>query len=118
MPFGVVNGPATFQGYINSVLRGYLDRLFIAYLDDISVYSLELTQYTNDVRAVLKRLLKHGLFVKMEKCVFCVEEISFLKFLLTTKGVKMELSRVSTIAEWPEPTAFREIQVFLGFANF
>ena len=30
----------------------------------------------------------------------------------------MELSRVSTIAEWPEPTTFREIQVFLGFANF
>ncbi len=118
MPFGVVNGPATFQGYINSVLREYLDRLCIAYLDDILIYSVDPAQHTNDVRAVLKRLLKHGLFVKLEKCVFRVKEISFLGFLLTTEGVKMEPSRVSTIAEWPEPTTFREIQVFLGFANF
>lgn len=47
-----------------------------------------------------------------------MKEILFLGFLLTTEGVKMEPSRVSTIAEWSEPTTFREIQVFLGFANF
>ena len=77
MPFGVVNGPATFQGYINSVLREYLDRLCIAYLDDILIYSVDPAQHTNDVRVVLKRLLKYGLFVKLEKCVFRVKEISF-----------------------------------------
>ncbi len=99
MPFGVVNGPATFQGYINSVLREYLDRLCIAYLDDILVYSLDLTQNKNDFRAVLKRLLKHRLFVKLEKYIFCVEEISFLGSLLTIKGERMEPSRVFTIAE-------------------
>ncbi len=117
MPFGVVNGPATFQGYINSVLRKYFDRLCITYLNDILVYSLDIMQHTNDVRAVLKRLLKNELFVKLEKCVLRVEEISFLGFLLTTEGVKMEPSRVFTIVEGPQPTTFREIQVFLGFAN-
>lgn len=70
MPFGVVNGPATFQGYINSVLREYLDRFCIAYLDDILIYSVDPSQHTNDVRAVLKRLLKHGLFVKLENVYF------------------------------------------------
>ncbi len=30
----------------------------------------------------------------------------------------MEPDRVCTIAEWPEPTCHRNIQVFLGFANF
>lgn len=49
MPFGLVNGPATFQGYINSVLRKYLDRLCIAYLDDILIYSVDPAQHTNDV---------------------------------------------------------------------
>ena len=41
MPFGVVNGPGTFQCYINFVLREYLDRLCIAYLDDIFIYSVD-----------------------------------------------------------------------------
>ncbi len=58
------------------------------------------------VREVLKQLLKYGLFVKMEKCLFHVEEISFVEFLLTTEGGNMGLSRVSTIAEWPAPTNF------------
>lgn len=95
-----------------------MDRLCIAYLDDILIYSVDPTQHTNDVQAVLKRLLKHGLFVKLEKCVFRVKEILFLGFLLTTEGVKMEPRTVPTFAEWPEPTTFQEIQVSLGFANF
>ena len=118
MPFGVVNGPATFQGYINSVLREYLDLLCIAYLDDILIYSVDPTTHTEDVRKVLKRLLKHGLFVKLKKCVFSIPQISFLGFILTTEGVKMDLTCVSTIKEWPLSSSFCEIQVFLGFANF
>ncbi len=118
MPFEVVNGPATFQGYINSVFREYLDILCIVYLDDILIYSVDPFKHTEAVRQVLKKLLKHCLFVKLEKCVFSVTEISFLGFILTTEGVKMEPSRVSTISEWPEPASHREIQVFLRFANF
>lgn len=66
----------------------------------------------------MKQLLKYELFVKLKKCVFQVEEIAFLDFLLTTKKVKIEPGSVSTTVEWPKPTTFREIQVFLGFANF
>ena len=118
MHFGVVNGPATFQGHINLVLREYLDILYIAYLDDILIYSVDHSKHTEAACLVLKRLLKHGLFVKLAKCMFSVTEISFLGFILTTDRVKIEPSRVSTISEWPKPSTNREIQVFLGFANF
>ena len=118
IPFGVVNGPATFQGYINSVLREYLDLFCFAYLDDILIYSEDIKSHSNDVRKVLERVLKHGLFVKLEKCVFGVAKISFLGFILTTEGVKMDPTWVLTIKEWPLPKSFRDIQVFLGFANF
>ena len=92
MSFGVVNRPAIFQGYINSTLREYLDKLYIAYLDNIFIYSMDPAQHTNNVPAVLKQLLKHGLFVKLEKCVFRVKKISFLGFLPTIEGLKMEPS--------------------------
>ncbi len=118
MYFEVVNGPATFQGHINLLLREYLDILCIAYLDDILIYSVDRSKHTEAVYLVLKRLLKHGLFVKLEKCMFSVTEISFLGFILTTDRVKMELSRLSTISEWPKPNTNREIQVFLRFPNF
>ena len=90
----------------------------IAYLDDILIYSQNTKIYPQDVRKVLERLLKHGLFVKLEKYVFGVSEISFLGSVLTIECVKMDLSQVSTIEEWPMPKSFCDIQVFLGFANF
>jgi hypothetical protein len=38
--------------------------------------------------------------------------------VLSLGGVAMERSQVDMIAEWPEPKSFRDIQIFLGFANF
>ena len=67
---------------------------------------------------MLKQLRKHRLFAKAEKCEFGVDTVGFLGYTLTPKGVKMEESRVSTVLEWPEPKSVRDIQVFLGFANF
>lgn len=70
MPFGVVNCPVTFQGYINSVLHRYLDLYCIVYLDNIFIYSEDLKTNVIHVRKIQKRLLKQGLFVKLEKYVF------------------------------------------------
>ncbi len=95
-----------------------MDLISIAYLDDILIYSQNAKTYTQDVIKVLERLLKHGLFVKLEKCVFGVSKISFLGFILTTEGVKMDPSRVLTIEEWPVTKSFRDIQVFFRFVNF
>ena len=67
---------------------------------------------------VLDQLRKHRLFAKAEKCKFRVESIGFLRYTLTPKGVKMEVSRILTVLEWPEPASVWDIQVFIGFANF
>lgn len=39
MPFGLTNAPATFQAYINEALRGLLDDICVAYMDDIMIFS-------------------------------------------------------------------------------
>jgi hypothetical protein len=39
LPFGLTNGPATYQRYMNDVLFDYLDEFCTAYLDDILIYS-------------------------------------------------------------------------------
>ena len=118
MPFGLANAPATFQGYINHILRDYLDVFCIAYLDDILIYSNSKEEHTLHVRKVLGRLLKNGLYVKLEKCSFYVVQVGFVGFVVTPQGTRMEEERVAAVKDWPEPTTHREVQVFLGFANF
>jgi hypothetical protein len=116
--FGLVNVPAAFKGHINSVLREHLDQFRIAYLDDIVVYSNSLEEHTEHVQCVLAKLQEAGLYLKLSKCEFNMPRISFVGSIITLEGVEMEPDRVRTIAEWPEPESHRDIQVFLGFANF
>ena len=118
MPFGLANAPATFQGHINAILRDYLDVFCIAYLDDILIYSEDPAQHTEHVRRVLERLQKHNLYVKLEKCEFHTKQVGFVGFIITPGGVSMERSRIAAIQDWPIPKTHRDVQVFLGFANF
>ena len=118
MPFGLANAPATFQSYINWVLRDYLDVFCLAYLDDILVYSEDPVAHTDHVRAVLQRLQTHKLYAKLEKCEFGVTTVGFLGFVISPSGVSMEEARVASVRDWPVPASHRDVQVFLGFANF
>src|SRR5438876_527140 len=66
IPFGLCNAPGSFQAYVNDVIREYLDKFAVAYLDDILIYSNTLEEHILQVRQVLKKLLEHGLFVKLD----------------------------------------------------
>jgi hypothetical protein len=118
MPFGLTNAPASFQAYINKALSQYLDVCCVVYLDDILIYSQDMRSHVDSVRAILLELQKYGLFVKLSKCEFHQSEVGFLGYKIRAEGVFMEEDRVRSILEWPMPTTLKELQCFLGFANF
>ena len=113
-----MNAPASFQAYINQALREYMDLFVLCYLDDIVVFSKVEEEHTGHVRLVLQKLREYNLYVKLSKCTFDAEQIEFLGFVVGQAGISMEPSKVDTIATWPVPKTQREMQVFLGFANF
>ncbi len=115
MPFGLVNAPAVFQALINDALRDMLDKFVFVYLDDILIFS---RCYQEHVRIVLSQLLKNGLFVKLEKSEFHVPTVSFLGFIVSSGNVRMDPSKIQAVINWPQPCSVKEVQRFLGFANF
>ncbi|KAL0154206.1 hypothetical protein M9458_050460, partial [Cirrhinus mrigala] len=118
MPFGLCNSPAAFQHFINDVLRDMLGRWCYAYLDDILIYSKTLEEHTQHVRAVLQRLLAHQLYCKLEKCAFHQHSTTFLGFIISAQGVAMDPQKLEAVRSWPLPTSLKQLQRFLGFANF
>ena len=118
MPFRLANALATFQLYIYRALRGLLNQTCVVYLDNILVYLENLEYYNSYVKEVLNYLVKQGLFIKVSKCSFLTESVKFLGFIITPKGVVIDLEQVRTITEQPEPKGYKDIQVFLSFANF
>ncbi|KAI2661181.1 Transposon Tf2-6 polyprotein [Labeo rohita] len=118
MPFGLCNSPSVFQQFINDVPRDMLGRWCYAYLDDILVYSKTLEEHTQHVRAVLRRLLAHQLYCKLEKCAFHQHTTTFLGFVISSQGVAMDPQKLEAVRSWPLPTLLKQLQRFLGFANF
>ncbi len=67
---------------------------------------------------MLQRLLENGLFVKTEKCVFHAQSVSFLGYIISSEGVRMDPDKVKVVVDWPSPDSRKALQRFLGFANF
>ncbi|XP_051506023.1 uncharacterized protein LOC127413185 [Myxocyprinus asiaticus] len=95
-----------------------LNRWVIVYIDDILIYSNFLEEHITHVRAVLQHLIHHQLYAKAEKCEFHQTSVSFLGYIISSEGVAMDNNKVRAVLNWPQPTSVKELQCFLGFANF
>ena len=81
--FGLSNVPASFQGYINKILAKKLNIFVIVYLDDIFIYTKDLSQgHIKAVRWVLDVLKRHRLFANLKKCRFHKDKICFLGYIV------------------------------------
>ena len=118
LPFGLTNGPASYQHYMNDTLLPYLNDFVQAYLDDIIIYSKTWKEHTQHVHIVLARLCEAGLQVDIKKSEFFVQETTFLGLLVSTEGLKMDLKKIEVILQWAVPLKLVEVQSFIGFCNF
>ncbi|KAL6352555.1 hypothetical protein LRP88_13019 [Fusarium phalaenopsidis] len=118
MPFGLTNAPAAFQRMINNVLREHLDIFVVCYLDDILIFSKTEEEHTEHVHKVLQTLQDAKLLVEPEKSKFHAPEVEFLGHIISHNEIRMDPKKVSAVKEWEEPTNVKEVQAFLGFANY
>jgi hypothetical protein len=105
MPFGLTNAPSTFQDMMNHVFSDMLDLGLIAYMDDILVYAKSEEEHDQLVREVLKRLQSNGLAVSPEKCVWKVQEVEFLGYVIGRNGIRMSTDKVQAILDWKSPSS-------------
>jgi hypothetical protein len=119
MPFGLSNAPGTFQRLVNHVLNEFLGVFCVVYLDDILIFTKgSLTKHIQQVRQVLTRLREHKLLVKGEKCEFHKKEVAYLGSIISTTGFRMDPAKIQAIIDWPTPTRVKDVQAFLGLANY
>lgn len=118
MPFGLANAPATFQHFMNDIFRDMTDIFVVIYLDDILIFSENEKMHPTHVRMVLERLRKHNLHAKPEKCDFHCTSVEYLGLIISPDGISMDPKKVKVILAWPPPENVKQLQSFLGFANF
>ena len=102
-----------------------LDIFVIAYEDDILVFSKTLQEHRKHVKTVLGQIQAAGLQLDIDKCEFEVQETKYLGLIIQTtisEGrpgcVKMDPAKTHAIDTWKSPKSTKDVQSFLGFANF
>ena len=103
---------------MNGIFSNLLDICVMIYLDDILIYSNNMSKHHQHVKEVLKCLHKASLYAKVEKCEFHSESVEYLEYILFPSGLIISNNKVKIIQDWPEPKKVKDIQSFLGFANF
>ena len=118
MPFGLCNAPATFQRLMDAVLGGLQWDQCLVYLDDIIVLGRSFESHLKALSDVLGRLERAGLRLKPAKCHLCCKKVSYLGHIVSEQGIAVDPSKTKRIATWPVPESTREVQQFMGLANY
>ena len=80
---GLTNALTAFMDLMNHVLRPFLDRFVVVFIDDILVYSKDREDHDTHLRVVLETLRKEQVYAKMSKCEFWLKEVSFLRRIVS-----------------------------------
>ncbi|GJP44027.1 hypothetical protein CLOM_g3420 [Closterium sp. NIES-68] len=118
MPFGLTNAPATFQAKMNHILCPLLDECMVVYMDDILIYSCDMQQHIQHLRRVFDILRRERFYVTLSKSEFALEQVRFLGHMVSAQGVHVDPKKIEAVRTWKTPENVKELQHFLGFANY
>ena len=104
---------------MNSIFQELLHEGVLAnYIDDFVILVRTMEELEERTIRFLKIVEKHNLCFKQSKCNFNIEEIPILGVVVDKGQVKMEQEKIKAVKEWKTPMKIKDIESFLGFANF
>jgi hypothetical protein len=118
LTFGLTNAPATFQSVMNDMLRPYVGKFVVVYLDDILIFNKTAEEHLSHLRQVLQTLRENQFYANPKKCDFMKEEISFLGHRVSASGLKVDPKKVQAVADWKVPRDVHGVCSFLWLANY
>jgi hypothetical protein len=118
MPFGLCNSPASFQRLMQHIFNDAVFQILLIYLDDIIVYSKTLDEHLERLDVVFSRLSEHRLKLSPKMCHFFQEEIGYLGYVVSAKGICTSPEKIRVVKDWPMPNTLKDLRSFLGFASY
>ena len=118
MPFGLCNAPATFQRCMQQVLGKLMYNGVVCYLDDILIYSRDLSSHLQLLDEVFGRLANAGFRLNLKKSKFLQTETRFLGHIVSRNGIRVDEAKVTAISNFPKPMNAASLSRFLGMASY
>ena len=118
MPFGLCNGPGTFQYCMMAIFSNMVEKTIEVFMDDFSVLGNSFDNCLENLRLALIRCEETNLVLNWEKCHFMVQEGIVLGHQISTRGIEVDKAKNEAIEKLPPPSSVKGIRSFLGHARF
>ena len=116
LPFGLKNAPADFSRMMYMTLG---DLPFVEiYLDDITIHSKSFQDHINHIQIVMEKLAEVNLKINHEKCTWCSDTVKILGHIVSYNEIRMDPKKILALKEWKHPKNVKQVQQFLGLANY
>ena len=118
VPFGLKGAPGYFQKQMHTVvLQGLIYSICELYIDDCIVHAKTEEEFLTNLRTILMRFREFGIKAKPKKCKLGFEELEYVGYLLSAKGVKVLEPKVAKVVDFPQPVFMKQLKSFLGLIN-
>lgn len=117
-PFGLSNGGAVFQRVINAILAPLSGTGIVAYLDDIMIPSKDCSENLKKLRQIFEALRKANLTLRLEKCRFLFDKVSYLGHEIENGQVRPGIEKIKAVESFPQPKSVKEVRQFIGLASY
>ncbi|XP_024182357.1 uncharacterized protein LOC112187701 [Rosa chinensis] len=114
MPFGLKNAGATYQRLVNSMFVDVIGTIMEVYVDDMLVKSLTAEDHVTNVSIVFSIILRNGMRLNPQKCIFGVEVGRFLGYIISHRGIEANPEKVQAILDMISPTYRNDVESITG----
>ena len=114
MPFGLKNVNATYQRATTTLLDDLIQKEVKVYVDDMIVKSKNRERHILALWKFFERIRFYKLWLNPKKCAFGVTSGKLLGFMVSQRGIEIDLHKIRAIVEMKPPRTEKEIQAFLG----
>ena len=116
----VWQGPQQLTSYTwrTCLLQGIHGNGVLIYIDDFLYFSEKVEQHLDIMAKVFVRLLKHGIYLHPQKCVWGVSQLNYLGLLISEKKVSVSAKKIAALKEYEVTKNRADVRRFLGFAQY
>jgi hypothetical protein len=111
MTFGLIKARATFQQAMSFTFHD-LKHIVQAYLDDLAAHSQKRVDHPTHLGIFFERCHYYCILLNPNKCIFCVVLVHLLGFIVSNKGIMVDLLNVDEIVQFPPRRNIHQCRVY------